>query len=308
MQSSSINFYSRGGALFASNSLRTDEFRIKGLNWVRAGRPPFLPCSAFARRSCVPHLAQFGAEGKGACVDGLWQRPVSAYLDVAKSLGFNALRLPVAVDNVNSDPLLDKWSLTADPELRGLRSLDVLETVISQAAQRGLLVCLDMHRLHAAVWPTSHGLWYDPEGDAPSSTSTAATSHTATSTSDTISTSAAAAAAAAAAGELPLEAAWVKLARRFCSMWNVFLADIFVRAYSPIEDRAASAFAKSSPSPLLLSFSSPPLLLSSPPPLLLSSSPLLLLSSSPPPPLLLSSSSPLLLSAVLLGGVGCGVT
>ena len=109
-----IEFSARDGALYASNSLRTDRFDIKGVNW-------------------------FGAEGKGACPDGLWQRPAVDFLDFARSHGFNALRLPLAADNVLADPTVDKWSVTADTSLRGLRSLQVVERLVRLAARRECL-------------------------------------------------------------------------------------------------------------------------------------------------------------------------
>ena len=108
-------YAARDGAIYAQNALRTDRFFIRGASW-------------------------FGAEGSGACPDGLWQRPASELLDFMQSEGFNALRLPLAVDNVLSDPEVGKWSLTANPEWRGLRSLDVLDRIVQLAASRGLLV------------------------------------------------------------------------------------------------------------------------------------------------------------------------
>ena len=138
----------------------------------------------------------FGAEGASACPDGLWQRPAPDLLDLAASLGFNVLRLPLAVDNVLADPAVGKWSLTANPTWRGLSSLAILDKIVALAAARGLLVVLDMHRLRAAVWPTAHGLWHEGESMPPSH----------------------------------LEDAWRRLARRFCGQWNVIGADLFVRA------------------------------------------------------------------------------
>jgi endoglucanase len=149
----------------------------------------------WAQRHTFPKsipLHRFGAEGTGACPDGLWQQPATFYLDFIVSLKFNALRLPLAADNVLSDPVVGKWSLTANPDFQGLRSLALLERLVVLAAARGLLVVLDMHRLSAAIWPTGHGLWY----------------------SDTIS-------------EAVVHDAWRSLSRRFCQHWNVIAADVF---------------------------------------------------------------------------------
>ncbi|KOO53394.1 cellulase (glycosyl hydrolase family 5) subfamily protein [Chrysochromulina tobinii] len=151
----------------AANSLRSDRFHIRGLSW-------------------------FGAEGAGAAPDGLWQRKASDLIGIVARLGFNALRLPLAVDHVLSNPSINRWTLTANPELQRLRHLDLLERIVRLAAAQGLLVMLDMHRLRASVWPTTHGLWYDEGMPA-----------------------------------TQLESAWRRLARTFCSHWNVFAADLF---------------------------------------------------------------------------------
>lgn len=165
-----IELAARDGRLVASSALRGAEpFHIKGASW-------------------------FGAEGDSACPDGLWQRPATEYLDELRRMRFNALRLPLAVDNVLSDPAVPKWSLTANQEWRGRTSLAVLDDIVGLAAARGLLVVLDMHRLQAAVWPTAHGLWHDGTEAQPPAR---------------------------------LEEAWRKLARRYCGRWNVVAADLF---------------------------------------------------------------------------------
>ena len=164
---SAIRFTAHADGVHASNGLRSDRFHIKGLSW-------------------------FGAEGSGAAPDGLWQRRATDLLDVASMLHFNALRLPLAVDSVLSNPTPGRWMLTANPELQHLRYLSLLERIVRMAAARGLLVMLDMHRLRAAVWPTAHGLWHDEGMPA-----------------------------------ARLEEAWRTLARHFCGHWNVFAADLF---------------------------------------------------------------------------------
>jgi len=162
---SSITFTARDGGVFVGGR----RFAIKGINW-------------------------FGAEGKSATVDGLWERKMTEYLDDLARLDFNAIRLPLAVDNVLENPEIGRWSLTGDEALRGLRSLDIVERLVAEASARGILVLLDMHRLHAAVWPDPRGLWY-AEGEEP---------HGAR-----------------------LRQAWHVLTRRFCSHWNVVGADLF---------------------------------------------------------------------------------
>ena len=115
----SISFSSADGGLFAANPLRTDRISIKGVNW-------------------------FGAEGENAAPDGLWERSAAEYLDFAVEHGFNALRLPLAVNHVLSDPPVDRWFTRewAPADEHGaypsppLRSLEVVERVVASAKAR----------------------------------------------------------------------------------------------------------------------------------------------------------------------------
>ena len=59
----------------------------------------------------------------------------------------------IAADNVLDDPLVGKWSLTANEALRGQRSLQIVEHVVRAAAARGLLVLLDMHTVSLDLAP-----------------------------------------------------------------------------------------------------------------------------------------------------------
>ena len=139
----SITLAARPDGIYATNAARTERFEIKGVSW-------------------------FGAEGNGACPDGLWQRPATAFLDDVSRLRFNALRIPLAVDNVMGDPVVDQWAVTANPAFRGLRSLAIVEQIVDMAAARGLLVMLDMHRLNAR--PRPHPLSADPASSPPGCT------------------------------------------------------------------------------------------------------------------------------------------
>ena len=109
----SISFSADGG-IIATNPLRSDRISIKGVNW-------------------------FGAEGQNAAPDGLWERSAAEYLDFAVEHGFNALRLPLAVNHVLSDPPVDRWFTRewAPADEHGaypsppLRSLEVVERVVT---------------------------------------------------------------------------------------------------------------------------------------------------------------------------------
>ena len=111
---SSISFSSRRGRIYAASGLREAPFELKGINW-------------------------FGFEGKGAVADGLWERKLADYLDELGGLNFNAIRLPLAVDNVLDNAVVGRWSLTANEELRGMRSVDLVERLVRTAVAAPLV-------------------------------------------------------------------------------------------------------------------------------------------------------------------------
>ena len=132
----------------------------------------------------------FGAEGAGRVPDGLWTHNASFYLRFLSQNGFNAVRLPFALDNVISNVGPQDNMVRAERALHGAKYLDVLEHIVDVAASHGLLVLLDLHRLQANKWPDD-GLWY--------------------------------------AKDVTLETvkqAWDRVQSRLCSRWNAFGADL----------------------------------------------------------------------------------
>ena len=108
-------------------------------------------------------VSWFGAEGDGCVPDGLWSRPMAEYLDFVAANGLNAVRVPVAVNHVLNNPPVRANFVTREPALKQAHCLDALDRLAVLAAERGLLILLDLHRIESNVWPTKHGLWYDPD-------------------------------------------------------------------------------------------------------------------------------------------------
>ena len=125
-------FTARGGNVYLDNH----KLVLKGISW-------------------------FGADGSGKAPDGLWLHNADFYMKFLSKHGFNALRLPFALDNVLADVGPGVDMLTKAPDLVGLGYLDVLEKIVIAAARHGLLVLFDLQRLDSAVWPDD-GLWYSP--------------------------------------------------------------------------------------------------------------------------------------------------
>lgn len=144
-------------------------------------------------------VSWFGFEGEGAMVDGLYYNSMSHYVAFLRAHGFNALRVPLAMDLVGQNLPLHADMVNHDPVLSALpsaRYFDGLDRLVSLCAEAGILVMLDVHRLESTVWPDPRGLWY--RGSP-----------------------------AAADVNSELLDAWETLLPRYCGQWNFFAADLF---------------------------------------------------------------------------------
>lgn len=113
-----------------------EPFMIKGANW-------------------------YGLEDERHVPDGMQHTNVENIMNFLASNNFNALRLPLALDNVMKNAAAHLYISTFyNPELTGQKYLDILRILIQEAAKRHILVLLDLHRLQANKWP-GNGLWYD---------------------------------------------------------------------------------------------------------------------------------------------------
>jgi endoglucanase len=133
-----MNFQSIDGVIKCNGS----RFTIKGANW-------------------------FGFETNVNVVHGLWARSINNILDWCVTNTFNAIRIPFSVefalDLASKKPINPdgtsaiNYSFNAD--LTGKLSSEILDILISKAADRGLLIMLDMHCLYPGGKITE--LWYD---------------------------------------------------------------------------------------------------------------------------------------------------
>mmetsp|Transcript_35276 Transcript_35276/g.89830 ORF Transcript_35276/g.89830 Transcript_35276/m.89830 type:complete len:745 (+) Transcript_35276:75-2309(+) len=115
-----------------------DRFRLLGVNWAGA------------------HIA--GAPA------GLDRAPLRSIAKLVRQLGFNIVRLPFSVENVLSNRVPEEYLLAANPRLRGLPMLDVLEEVVQELGRAGVLVWLDCHMLDAdwcCQTKDCNGFWYN---------------------------------------------------------------------------------------------------------------------------------------------------
>jgi len=114
-----------------------------------AGRPIYLE-----------GLNWYGAEEADFIVGGLDFVPYQAILEAIKQQGFNSIRIPFSNQMVEQNPVITQH-IGANPSLRGLHALDILDRVIQYAGALGMSVILDDHRTDAGWSSQANGLWYD---------------------------------------------------------------------------------------------------------------------------------------------------
>jgi endoglucanase len=111
------------------------------------------------------HLAAlnwYGAESPDFVVGGLDFRSYQDILQTVSDLGYNAIRLPFSNQLVEQNPVIT-GHLVANPALRGMHALDILDAIVNYAGALGLSVVLDNHRSEAGWSTEPNGLWYTPQ-------------------------------------------------------------------------------------------------------------------------------------------------
>ncbi|AKG22350.1 cellulase family glycosylhydrolase [Calothrix sp. 336/3] len=100
----------------------------------------------------------FGMETASHVPHGLWARDYKEMLAQIKSLGYNFIRLPYSVAGLRSSNISSvDFRIGSNKELEGKTPLEVMDAVIQAAAEQGLLILLDSHRLNDERIPE---LWY----------------------------------------------------------------------------------------------------------------------------------------------------
>ena len=132
---------------------------------------------------------------KDGCPHELYRHSAQSYVDFLVQNGFNAVRLTLSAPLVNANASVGSNC----GEYSGQRTLDVLANVVSRLQGAGIFAMLGIHTL--SVPESNNGLWC-------------------------------LASSCNAANEAPLWNAWSALATRFCTMPNVFAADLFNEPWS----------------------------------------------------------------------------
>ncbi len=101
-------------------------------------------------------VSWFGFETGNHVVHGLWTRNWKDMIEQIKGLGFTAVRLPFCPATLNN---IDTSSINyaLNPDLQGLRSLDILDDVVAELDRQGLYILFDNHNYDCQ---SINELWY----------------------------------------------------------------------------------------------------------------------------------------------------
>lgn len=78
-------------------------------------------------------------------VNGLDRRPLGEIADDIKSMGFNCVRLVYAIETVYSNTFVPMWRISENPELFGLKPIEIYDVVVDALTSRGIMVILNNH-------------------------------------------------------------------------------------------------------------------------------------------------------------------
>lgn len=101
------------------------------------------------RRFKLASVNWYGASDELFIPGGLDVQHRTTIAKTIRKLGFNSVRLPYADELVINNPQVPPHLLTANPELVGLRALDVLEACVDALTEEGIAVIVNNHITHA---------------------------------------------------------------------------------------------------------------------------------------------------------------
>lgn len=103
------------------------------------------------RRFKLASVNWYGASDELFIPGGLDVQHRSVIAQTIRTMGFNSVRLPYSDEMVISNPHILPHLLTANPDLVGLRALDILEAVVDALTEAGVAVIINNH-ITTATW------------------------------------------------------------------------------------------------------------------------------------------------------------
>jgi endoglucanase len=113
----------------------------------------------------IASLTWYGMETSYWVPAGLDHQPYTRIMDLVKLLGYNAIRLPYSNELVEKNPIVTR-RVSANPQLRGMHAMSVLDLIAGYAQRIGVKIILDDHVSFAerpsAVNTLVEATWYAP--------------------------------------------------------------------------------------------------------------------------------------------------
>lgn len=105
----------------------------------------------------------YGAEGTDYVVTGLQYNTLPNIARLIKQQGYNVVRLPWSNQLYERNPVVSDSVLIANPGLKGLTALQIMDQVIHALGAEGLMVVIDNHESDAGICcgDDADQLWYN---------------------------------------------------------------------------------------------------------------------------------------------------
>jgi endoglucanase len=108
----------------------------------------------------------YGFDEKEYVAGGLDKAPLATIIGQIRAIGVNSVRLPWANETLERNPVVADYAVSANPQFKGRRAMEVMDAVIDALAKAHIMVILDNH-VSRADWCCSetdgNGLWYNAE-------------------------------------------------------------------------------------------------------------------------------------------------
>jgi endoglucanase len=104
---------------------------------------------AYGQQVRIAGVTWYGMESSYWVPAGLDYQPFTTIMNQIKRLGYNAIRLPYSNEMVETDPVVTE-RVKANPQLRGMHALQVLDAIVRYAHRIKLKIILDDHRCRAS--------------------------------------------------------------------------------------------------------------------------------------------------------------
>lgn len=108
----------------------------------------------------------YGFDEKEYVVGGLDHAPLAEIIQQIRKIGVNSVRLPWANETLERNPLPPAYAISANPQFKNMRAMEIMDAVIAALASAHIMVILDNH-VSRADWCCSetdgNGLWYNAE-------------------------------------------------------------------------------------------------------------------------------------------------